>query len=188
VEGIMQKKPRGGRRPGAGRPSNLTETQWVLLGDAIEWRLVREAEAVHQKAVIAEVAALEPSLPDRWQKLWKKRELTDDVELNIFDNQEDMKMIVHELSVFNNKSTQMANSERPLGLYAFAPKKAPAGIIGPIIRSVAAELSSQWNVRISLRTAETCWAWHQKSMSHLRKGGKDDYIPKPDNEGESGDV
>ena len=170
----MKANKRGGARKGAGRPTGLSPGRWVQLGYAIENEIIRKMDAMHQAAVIAEVKALEPELPLNWQKLWRsKRELTNDVELIISDNQEDMKMIVHELSASNIKST-------PSGLYAFAPKKAPVGITEPIIKGVARKLSHQWKVPISFRTAQRCWRDHQSHMARLRKGGEDDYIPKPD--------
>ena len=165
----MSASKRGGARKGSGRPPALTDSQWVQLGDAIERRLVRKLNAMHRAEVMAALGDNLRSLFCRW---W----------VTLPADRSEVKAKTIDL---HSNEIQVEIDDRR---HYPAPTTLPAGIKGPVIGSVARALARRWKVGISVRTAERCWAWHQKVMPRLRKGGEDDYVPKPGKETEAGDV
>jgi hypothetical protein len=162
----MQKKPRGGARPGAGRPALLTLSQQLRLGEAIKRRLQRRTIAAFRDSVDAKVS--EDDLEKRLRELetispadryaWGSMRREKYGEGSTYDAPFDESSIGEQLEHIKIEIT-MGGLRKTRQLHA--PRLAFPGLRAKVLASVARAVARQCGVIISERTAKRCLDLYQ---------------------------
>jgi hypothetical protein len=140
--GRAMPKKRGGARPGAGRPPELTDLQRLQIGAAVEQLLWQETRAAWARADDAEISNLtDGELPRLWEEIWGAP-IADRHRVKIG-------RILHDAAAEIKESLQGKQ-------YIKGPTRVAAGIRGPTIRSVARDASQHWGQEVTPRMVKRC--------------------------------